>query len=112
MGFAAVMAVVPLDKEADVVKAAKAAGATGATVLEARGTGAKEAMTFFGLALEERYNVVFTLIPEDLVDAVLEAVKNAANMQKPGHGIAFALPIKGAVGLESQTAGTKEPRKG
>ena len=104
MGFAAVMAVVPLDKEAVVVTAAKAAGATGATVLEARGTGAKEALTFFGLALEERYNLVLTLVNEDLVEAVLAAIKEAADMKAPGHGIAFAMPITSVVGLESQTS--------
>jgi len=105
MKFAAVMAVVPLDKEAVVISSAKLAGATGATVVEARGTGAKEALTFFGLALEERYNLIFTLVKEELVDAVLSAVKAAADMSTPGHGIAFSMPVGSVVGLESQIQG-------
>ena len=113
MGFAAVMAVVPLDKEAVVVTAAKLAGATGATVIEARGTGAKEALTFFGLALEERYNLVFTLVSEELVDTVLAAVKEAADMTTPGHGVAFSVPVGSVVGMESQISGSMQrPEEG
>ena len=41
-----------------VVDAAKAAGATGATIIPARGTGIHEAKTFFGLALEQGHDEV------------------------------------------------------
>jgi len=102
MGFSAVVAVVPPDREEAVVSAAKAAGATGATVIEARGTGAKEALSFFGLVLEGRYNFVFSVVDEARVDAVLAAMAAAADMTSPGHGIAFALPVTRIVGMESQ----------
>jgi nitrogen regulatory protein P-II 1 len=111
MGFSAVIAVVPPDKEDAVVNAAKGAGATGATVLEARGTGAKEALSFFGLVLEGRYNFIFSVVDEAKVDAVLGAVARAADMTSPGHGIAFSMPVGQAVGLESQLSalGKKPP---
>jgi nitrogen regulatory protein P-II 1 len=110
MGYCAVMAVVPPDKEEAVVTAAKGAGATGATVMEARGTGMKEALSFFGLVLEGRYNCILSLVDENQVDAVLAAVTDAAQMAAPGNGIAFALPVMRIVGMESQLSALgKEP---
>jgi len=96
------MAVIPPAKEEAVVTAAKAAGATGATVIEARGTGVKEALSFFGLVLEGRYNCILSLVDETQVDAVLAAVRDAAEMKAPGNGIAFALPVTRIAGMESQ----------
>ncbi|HBB40426.1 MAG: P-II family nitrogen regulator [Deltaproteobacteria bacterium] len=110
MGFAAVMAIVPPAKEEAVITAAKVAGATGASVIEARGTGVKEAFSFFGLVLEERYRCIFSLVDDAKVVAILAAIKQAAEMERPGNGIAFALPISHAVGLESQlSAMHKQP---
>ena len=111
MGFCAVMAVIPPDKEEAVVTAAKGAGATGATVIEARGTGVKEALSFFGLVLEGRYTCILSLVDEAQVDAVLAAVTAAADMQAPGNGIAFAMPVTRIAGMESQLSapGKKPP---
>lgn len=85
-----------------VVQAAKKAGATGATIIDAAGTGAREAKTFFGLSLDVRTEVVLFLVKEDIVAPVLEAIHEAGRFHEPGTGIAFVLAVEAAIGVESQ----------
>lgn len=91
-----------------VVAAAKAAGAPAATIIPARGTGAHEAKTFFGLILEEQTDIVMLLVEEHIVQNILDAIASAGEFQKPGTGIAFVLPVEQVIGLESQIEGFKE----
>lgn len=85
-----------------VVDAAKRAGATGATIIPARGTGIHEAKTFFGLTLEAQTDIILFLVEEHLVVQILDAIKKAGEFHKPGTGIAFVVPVEHVVGLESQ----------
>jgi len=84
------------------VDEAKAAGATGATVITARGTGAHEAKTFFGLTLEAQTDIILFLVDEDRVRPILEAIGTAGKFEQPGTGIAFVMPVENVVGMESQ----------
>jgi nitrogen regulatory protein PII len=90
------------------VDAAKAAGATGATIIPARGTGMREAKTFFGLTLEDQTDIVMFLLEEHLVNPILKAIRTAGEFDKPGTGIAFVLPVEQVIGLESQMQKFKE----
>ena len=69
-----------------VVNAAKDAGATGATIISARGTGVHEAKTFFGLTLETQTDAVLFLLEENLSGKVVEAVRKAGRFERPGTG--------------------------
>lgn len=91
-----------------IVDAAKEAGATGATIIPARGTGINEAKTFFGLSLEAQTDIILLLVEEHLVAKIVEAIKKAGEFHKPGTGIAFVLPVEHVVGLESQIERFKE----
>ena len=102
MKFKVIFAPVKTDKTDPIVDAAKEVGATGATIIPARGTGMHEAKTFFGLTLEGQTDIVMFLVEEHLVKQVLEAIKTAGEFDKPGTGIAFVLLVEEVVGLESQ----------
>jgi len=108
MKFKLILALLKSHKTDPVVDAAKAAGATGATIIRARGTGVREAKTFFGLTLEDQTDVVMFLLEEHLVKPVLAAIEDAGEFKKPGTGIAFVLPIDEVLGLESQLQKFKE----
>lgn len=92
----------------NVVDAAKAAGATGATIIPARGTGIREAKTFFGLSLEAQTDIIMLLVEEHVVAKIMESIKTAGEFHKPGTGIAFVLPVEQVTGLESQMERFKE----
>ena len=108
MRFKIVFAPVKTHKTDSIVYAAKAAGATGATIIPARGTGMREAKTIFGLTLEDQTDIVMFLLEEHIVKPVLEAIKIAGEFDKPGTGIAFVLSVEQVIGLESQMEKFKE----
>ncbi len=102
MRFKLVLSSVKSDITDHIVDEAKNAGATGATIIPARGTGIKEAKTFFGLSLEAQTDIILFLVEEHLVTKILDAIKEAGKFHKPGTGIAFVIPVEHVVGLESQ----------
>ena len=102
MKFKIILASVKTDLTDKIVDEAKKTGATGATIIPARGTGIREAKTFFGLSLEAQTDIIMFLLEETLVDDVLASIGTAGEFDKPGTGIAFVLPVDQVIGLESQ----------
>jgi hypothetical protein len=99
--------IVVISEDADtnaIVRASRAAGATGATVLnQARGEGLTPAKTFFGLDLESQRDVVLLLVEEHLSRRILETVGEVGKFdRKPGAGIAFQVDVEDAVGVLAQ----------
>jgi len=102
MQFKIILASVKTDITDKIVDAAKESGATGATIIHARGTGIREAKTFFGLSLEAQTDIIMFLLEESLVDRILQTIGEVGQFDKPGTGIAFVLPVDQVIGLESQ----------
>jgi nitrogen regulatory protein P-II 1 len=102
-----IVAMVKPDLTDKVVNSAKRAGATGATIIPASGTGAGEAKTFFGLSLDIRTEIVLFLVHETIVEAILSAIKEAGRFSEPGTGIAMVMPIEQTAGMESQNSRKK-----
>ncbi|MBF0368025.1 MAG: P-II family nitrogen regulator [Magnetococcales bacterium] len=102
MRFKLVVATARTDLTNIIVDAAKEKGATGATIIPARGTGVNEARTFFGLSLEIQRDVMLFLVEEHLTRPVVDAIQEAGEFTKPGTGIAFVLDVEQVIGLESQ----------
>lgn len=104
MHFKLIIAFVDDDKTADVMAAAREAGATGATVIgNARGEGLQPARTFFGLALETQRDVLLFLVERHLSRQILETICARAGFDTtPGTGIALQLDVEDAVGVSHQ----------
>ncbi|PKM43269.1 MAG: transcriptional regulator [Gammaproteobacteria bacterium HGW-Gammaproteobacteria-1] len=104
MHFKLLIALLEDDKTDAVLKAARDAGATGATVLnQARGEGLKQAKTFFGLTLETQRDMVLFLVEEHLSRKILEKVAEVGQFDaKPGTGIAFQIDVEDAMGVAQQ----------
>jgi len=102
MHFKLIVAMTKTDETDRVIDAAKAAGGTGATIIPARGTGIREAMTFFGLSLETQTDVILMVVAQGSVQGVLDAIDEYGRLKEPGGGIAFVIDIEQVVGLESQ----------
>lgn len=79
-----------------VVRAGKAAGAQGATVYYARGSGVRERLGILGVAVEAEKEVVNTVVAADQVDRVLEAMYLAGNLDTPGMGFIYVTPLEKA----------------
>jgi len=82
-----------------IVKASKEAGAEGATIIPARGTGIHEQKKLLGIPIEPEKEIILTIIPDEKTDQVLEAIIKAGKLEKPGTGIAFVLDVKKVTGV-------------
>ena len=104
MKFKLIMAMVTEEKTQAVVDAARAGGATGATVITSvRGEGLNPEKTFLGLDLSAARDVVLFLVAEPLAREILETVAAAGQFdEEPGSGIALQIGIEDAVGLKTQ----------
>lgn len=104
MHFKLLIALVEDDRTDAVVEAARAAGATGCTVIsQARGEGAMASKTFFGLSLETQRDVVLFLVEKHLSRNILETIEVKGEFNtKAGTGIAFQIDVEDAVGVARQ----------
>ncbi|WP_456407056.1 P-II family nitrogen regulator [Thiolapillus sp.] len=110
MHFKLIITFVEDDKTDLVMKAARKAGATGATVINnARGEGLKASKTFFGLSLETQRDVLMFLVEEHMAREILETIAEVGEFEaKPGTGIAFQIDVEDAVGISQQLNVLKE----
>ncbi len=104
MKFKLIMALVDEQDTEAILKAAREAGCTGATVVtSARGEGIEPEKTFFGLDLSGQRDLLMFLVAEPLSRDILETIAKTADFEgKSGAGIAFQLGIEDAIGLSSQ----------
>lgn len=77
----------------DIMHVARDAGATGGTIVKARGTANENDSSFFGITIVPEKDVVLILATESGAPAILEAIRNCDFLSEPGTGIIFTLPV-------------------
>ncbi|MBO5481193.1 MAG: P-II family nitrogen regulator [Clostridia bacterium] len=82
-----------------VMDAAKTVGARGGTIINARGTASLDAEKIFGITVQPEKEIVMIVVPAKIKDDVLHALYKDVGLQTAGQGIAFSMPVDGAVGL-------------
>jgi nitrogen regulatory protein PII len=82
-----------------VLETSVKAGATGGTVLLGRGIGVNEKESIFGIPIEPEKEIVLTLVQESARDAILQEIIRATDLNKPGHGLAFVVPVNAVLGI-------------
>jgi nitrogen regulatory protein PII len=79
--------------------AVKACGATGGTILNARGTANTEIEKFFGISISSEKELVMIIISKSIKENVLKAIYEKVGLDTPGQGIAFTVPVDDVVGI-------------
>jgi hypothetical protein len=104
MQFKLIIAFVNDEKTNPVMKAARDAGATGATIIgNARGEGLVPSKSFFGLTLEAQRDILLFLVESHMSRHILETINHTAGFDsQPGSGIAIQLDVEDAVGVSHQ----------
>lgn len=82
-----------------VMDAARAAGATGGTVVHAKGTGTELAKKFFGVSLASEKELIFILSAAESRKPIMKAIMERAGMQTEAQALAFSLPVTDLAGL-------------
>jgi nitrogen regulatory protein PII len=79
-----------------IIKAARAAGAQGATVNFARGTGVRERLGLLGVAVDVAKEVINVVVSTEQVERVFQRMYVAGNLDTPGAGIMFITEVEKA----------------
>ncbi len=78
-----------------VVDAATEAGAQGATIFYARGTGVRQKhLGVLGITINAEKEVLYVVAPTDHADHIFERVYVAAQLDTPGMGMIYMSPIE------------------
>lgn len=90
-GHQLIFAIVNAGYADDLMAAARGAGATGGTILKARGTGTEADASFFGITIVPEKEVLLVLAESGAAPAICEAVREAPCLEEPGSGIIFCV---------------------
>ena len=80
----------------EIVKAAIAAGAQGATVHFATGCGVRERLGLMGIAVEVEKEVINIVVSREQADHIFEVMYRAGNLDAPAMGFMFITPLEKA----------------
>jgi nitrogen regulatory protein P-II 1 len=81
--------VIQKDLAEPVLEAAKNAGAQGATISYAQGTGVRERMGLLGVTIDAQKEVIRIIVSREQSELVFETMYLAGNLDIPGKGIMF-----------------------
>ncbi len=82
-----------------IMDCARSAGATGGTVVKAKGTGA-EIAKFFGVSISEEKEMVYIVSKREDRDNIMHAIMEKAGANTDAHGVVFSLPVDKVVGIK------------
>lgn len=102
MEFTIVVAIVAEEYEDMSIDIAKANGAGGVTILNGRGLGLGDKMTFLGLTYERAESILLFVMEKSSSIKVIEAITNELELEKSGKGLILSLPIEHLAGIPAK----------
>lgn len=100
--YSLLAAVVAQGYSEEVMAAAREAGARGGTVLHSRRIGDAEAVTVWGLSLQEEKEIILIVATEENKVAIMQAISEKYGMQSEAKGAVLSLPIDNVIGLNAR----------
>lgn len=102
MKFAALVAIIAEELEEQAIDSARQAGAAGVTILNARGIGATEKKTFFGLTYQGSQSVLLCVLERKLSVTVMKALTRELELKDHSKGVVFTLPLEHIAGIDTR----------
>lgn len=82
-----------------VMEVAKAAGATGGTLVHARGLGSEDGVKYLGITIQPEKDLVLILTTKEKRRDIMESITREVGLNKDGKGLCFSLPVNEAFGM-------------
>jgi len=83
----------------DFMNTARAAGATGGTVINARGQAHQGAVKFFGVSVQDEKEMIIILTKREKKVDIMKAVSEAHGLNTKAQGLIFSLPVDNTLSL-------------
>lgn len=97
-GYSLIIAIVENDKDEAVIHSAESAGATGGTIIHARGTHPYHGKSFL-FGIEPEREVVMIIAEDDKIQAICRRINTDLHLDQPGNGIIVVAPLYDTAGL-------------
>lgn len=94
-----IMAMINQGYSDELMDAAREAGATGGTVIHARGITGEEQKKLWGFSIQEEREIVLILSGKEKRHEILKAIGKQCGFHSKAQGFMFALPVDGVEGL-------------
>jgi nitrogen regulatory protein PII len=98
--FDLIVSVVNQGYSDEFMTVAREAGATGGTVVNARGIVHQGPVKFFGISVQDEKEIITILATRERKAAIMQAVSQAFGISSKAGGIIFSLPVDGVAGLD------------
>ena len=82
-----------------LMNTAREAGATGGTIINARGQAHEGAVKFLGISVQDEKEIILVLTGRDKKVPIMRAVCDAHGLNSQAQGIVFSLPVENVLGL-------------
>lgn len=84
----------------EVMDVARREGATGGTIIHARGTANPNAEQEFQITINPEKDLLLLTVKSDIKDNILKAIYNEAGLGSDANAVAFSLPVTNVVGIK------------
>jgi hypothetical protein len=95
----------------EAMESAKKAGATGGTIIRARGTANPEAEEFYQIAIQPDKEILWLIVPKEIKDDVMHRLYQDVGLASKSKGIAFSVPVSHAVGLHEEESAEEKAKE-
>ena len=94
-----ILAIIENGHTDEVMDAARSAGASGGTVVHAKGTAGEMAKKFFGVTMGQEKELILILTRPAQRAGIMRAIMDRAGVNSPAHTVLFSLPVEDVVGI-------------
>ena len=93
MGKKALYTIVNVGFADEAVDIIREAGAKGATIINARGTGATH-VSLLGISIDTEKEIILSVVDRDVAVAAMRLIKEKMGRTTPACGICFTMPVE------------------
>ena len=97
--YEVIFAIVNAGFAEEAMEVARANGARGGTIINARGVAREKEAAFFGITLHADKEILMLVVEKSIRDNILNALYKEMGMDKKAQGITFSLPVSDVAGL-------------
>lgn len=97
--YNAIFTIVDKGNAEEVVHVATKAGAKGATIINARGSGIHETSKLFNMEVEHEKEIVLILAEHSILKDIVSSIRENFNVDEPGKGIVFVQEVHQTMGI-------------
>lgn len=93
----------------EAVEIARAQGAKGATILNARGESLKH-KSFMGITIDSEKEIVLTIVEKNVATKIMAGIKENIGIHTPAHAVCFFVPVERMTETQSGMRNSAPPQ--